>query len=52
MSSSTTTTKLEDIRKWAEARDGKPSKVKNAGGKKSGGIIRINFPGNSGEDSL
>jgi hypothetical protein len=52
MSSSKTTTKLEEIKDWAETRGGKPSKVKDAGNKKGGGIIRINFPGYSGEDSL
>lgn len=40
MSSSNTTTKHDDIRKWAEARDGHPAKV-DTGGK--GGILRIDF---------
>jgi hypothetical protein len=52
MASSKTTTKLEEIKKWAEERDGKPSKVKTHNGKKGDGIIRIDFPGYSGEDSL
>jgi hypothetical protein len=52
MASSKTTTKLEEIKEWAEERDGKPSKVKTGNEKKGGGIIRINFPGYSGEDSL
>lgn len=52
MSTSKTTTDLKEIQKWAEKRDGKPSKVKGVGGKKGGGIIRINFPGYSGEDTL
>jgi hypothetical protein len=52
MSTSKTTTNLKEIQKWAEERDGKPSKVKGVGGKKDGGIIRIDFPGYSGEDSL
>jgi hypothetical protein len=51
MSTSKTTTDLKEIQKWAEARDGKPAKVKGVGGKDDG-IIRINFPGYSGEDSL
>ena len=49
---SKTTTKLPEIKKWAEERDGKPSKVKSTEGKQGGGIIRIDFPGYSGEDTL
>ena len=51
MSASKTTTDLKVIKKWAEERDGKPTKVKGVGGKDDG-IIRIDFPGYSGEDSL
>jgi hypothetical protein len=40
MSSATTTTDHTEIRKWAEARKGKPSKVKASG---KGGILRIDF---------
>lgn len=40
MSSSKTTTDHDEIRKWAEARDGHPAKV-DTGGK--GGILRIDF---------
>lgn len=40
MSSSNTTTSHDEIRKWAEARDGHPAKV-DTGGK--GGILRIDF---------
>jgi hypothetical protein len=40
MSTSNTTTKHDDIRKWAEARDGHPAMV-DTGGK--GGILRIDF---------
>ena len=40
MSESTTTTDHDTIRKWAEARNGKPAKV-DTGGK--GGILRIDF---------
>lgn len=52
MSTSKTTTDLKEIRNWAEERDGKPAKVKGVSGEKGNGIIRINFPGYSGEDSL
>ncbi len=51
--SSQTTTKLDEIKKWAESRGGKLAVVKateNDG--KGAGILRINFPGYSGEDSL
>lgn len=40
MSSSSTTTSHDDIRKWAEARDGHPAKVDTRG---KGGILRIDF---------
>jgi hypothetical protein len=40
MSSSKTTTDHDEIRKWAEARDGHPAKI-DTGGK--GGILRIDF---------
>ena len=52
MSTSKTTTDLKEIKKWAEERDGKPAKVKGVGKQKDNGIIRIDFPGYSGEDSL
>jgi hypothetical protein len=52
MSTSKTTTDLKEIKKWAEERDGKPAKVKGVGAEKDNGIIRIDFPGYSGEDSL
>ena len=40
MSSSNTTTDHDDIRQWAEARDGHPAKVDTGG---EGGILRIDF---------
>lgn len=40
MSSSDTTTDHDEIRKWAEARDGHPAKVDTGG---DGGILRIDF---------
>ena len=52
MADSKTTTDLNEIKKWAEARNGKPSKVKGVGKDSDEGIIRIDFPGYSGEDSL
>ena len=52
MSDSKTTTDLKEIKKWAEERKGKPAIVKGVGDGKDDGIIRIDFPGYSGEDSL
>lgn len=52
MSASKTTTDLKEIRQWAEERDGKPVKVKGTGNKNGGGVLRIDFPGYSGEDTL
>lgn len=52
MSTSKTTTDLKEIKKWAEEREGHPAKVKGVGDGKDDGIIRIDFPGYSGEDSL
>lgn len=40
MSSSNTTTNHDEIRKWAEARDGHPAMVDTEG---KGGILRIDF---------
>jgi hypothetical protein len=49
---SKTTTDHEEIRKWAEERGGKPSHVKGTGGAQDAGILRIDFPGYSGEGKL
>jgi hypothetical protein len=46
------TTDHETIRNWAEERGGKPARVKRTGGKDDPGIIRIDFPGYSGDASL
>lgn len=50
--SSTTTTDHDTIRRWAEDRGGKPSAVAATGSADDPGIIRIDFPGYSGEGSL
>ncbi len=43
----------EEIRRWAEERGGKPACVKGTGrGGGDTGMIRIDFPGYSGEESL
>jgi hypothetical protein len=49
---SKTTTKHEVIRKWTEARGGRPATVKGTGGKADPGVIRIDFPGYGDDDSL
>jgi len=46
-----TTTDHEEIRKWVEARDGKPAKVKGTESNDSA-MIRIDFPGYGGEGKL
>lgn len=42
----------DEIRAWAEQRDGKPSAVTSTASDDDPGIIRIDFPGYSGEGSL
>jgi hypothetical protein len=52
-STSSSTTDHEEIKAWVEKRGGKPATVKGTGDKKDHtGILRIDFPGYSGEDSL
>jgi ferritin-like metal-binding protein YciE len=43
---------LEQIKAWAEARGGKPVHVKGTGSGKDPGLLRIDFPGYSGGQSL
>lgn len=52
MSESKTTTNHEEIRRWVEARDGFPARVKGTAEKGAGGLLRIDYPGFSGEESL
>lgn len=47
-----TTTDHDEIRRWAEARGGKPAAVARTGKGGDPGILRIDFPGFSGEGSL
>ena len=42
----------EEIRRWAEERRAKPACVKGTGGGGEVGMIRLDFPGFSGEESL
>jgi ferritin-like metal-binding protein YciE len=50
--SAQSTQDLEEIRAWAEARGGKPATVKSTAKGKDAGILRIDFPGYRGGDSL
>jgi len=42
----------DEIRRWAEERDAKPAAVRRTEGHDDVGIIRFDFPGYSGGDSL
>jgi hypothetical protein len=46
------TTDHEEIRRWVEERGGWPACVKGTGGWEDPGLLRIDFPGYSGEESL
>lgn len=46
---SKTTTDHAEIRRWAEARHATPSRVKGTGSTNDPGMIRLDFPGYSGE---
>jgi hypothetical protein len=53
MNRSKATTNHDEIRRWAEARDGKPVAVRGTSrGKQDVGMIRIDFPGYSGGGKL
>lgn len=43
MSSATTTTNHDEIRKWIEERDGRPAKVKGTESRDGEGILRVDF---------
>lgn len=49
---SKTTQDHNEIRQWCEARGGKPSHVIGTGSSKDAGLLRIDFPGYSGEGKL
>ncbi len=50
MSEARTTTNHEEIRSWVTERGGAPARVKGTSGE--GGLLRIDYPGFSGEDTL
>jgi hypothetical protein len=47
-----TTTDHEEIRRWVEEHGGKPARVRGTGNGDGAGVLRIDFPGGSGEESL
>lgn len=42
----------DTIRKWAEERNARPTRVKRTGSGGDPGVLRLDFPGYSGEDEL
>jgi hypothetical protein len=50
--SSKVTIDHEEIRRWAEERQGRPAAVKATGSPADPGILRIDFPGGVGEEDL
>ena len=42
----------DEIRRWAEERDAQPACVRGTGSEEDVGMIRLDFPGYSGETSL
>jgi hypothetical protein len=52
MSDAKSTTDHLKIRQWVEERGGRPAAVKGTGKGDDPGVLRIDFPGYSGEESL
>lgn len=52
MSETKTTVDHDKIKRWVEERGGKPASVKGTGNGDDPGVLRIDFPGYSGEDTL
>ena len=46
------TTNHERIRQWVEERGGSPARVKDTDTGSSSGVLRIDYPGYSGEETL
>jgi hypothetical protein len=46
------TTDHQKIKRWVERRGGKPAAVKGTGSGDDPGVLRIDFPGYTGEESL
>jgi hypothetical protein len=51
-SDTTTTTDHDEIRRWVEEHGGQPARVRGTGDGDDPGILRIDFPGGTGEDEL
>ena len=49
---SNVTTDHDEIKQWVEKRGGNPARVKGTESKNSAGLLRIDYPGFSGEQSL
>jgi len=49
---SNTTTDHKKIQQWVDERGGRPARVKGTESKNSPGLLRIDYPGFSGEESL
>jgi hypothetical protein len=50
--SSRVTTNHDEIRQWVESRGGHPARVKGTGDEDDVGLLRIDYPGFSGEETL
>lgn len=50
--SSRTTKSHRVIRKWVEQRGGRPATVRGTGSKDEAGVLRIDFPGYKGKETL
>jgi hypothetical protein len=50
--SAVTTTDHETIRRWVEERGGRPARVKGTAKGDDPGLLRIDYPGFSGEETL
>jgi hypothetical protein len=51
-SESKVTTNHQEIRRWVEKRGGHPASVKGTETSRSAGVLRIDYPGYSGEETL
>ena len=51
-SESKVTTNHDEIKQWVEERGGSPAQVKGTDTGTRGGLLRIDYPGYSGEDTL
>src|ERR1043165_2031180 len=52
MASAKAITDHDEIRRWVEQRGGHPARVKSTGQGKDPGVLRIDYPGYSGEGTL